>query len=70
MSGRDGLLIFVEIGPPDDKWPWWKPGWFSQPCAGRRFRRAWWCFFAVAWIRGDLIWFHEQIATGRIGWRK
>ena len=60
------ITIFFEISGPCQL----RPGFFSRPFKGLiRFRRAWWLWFAVAWVRMDHHEYNRWIESRNTEWR-
>jgi len=48
-----------------------KPGKFKSFVLGNRFRRFWWLWFSVSWLRRvDLRSYHDSISNGLTIWKE
>ncbi|MCI0393277.1 MAG: hypothetical protein MOB07_31495 [Acidobacteria bacterium] len=60
-----GITWFLEINHPVQI----KPGYFKGTFKDGYFKRAWWLWFAIGWVRLNLNEYNEWIATGNTEWR-
>jgi hypothetical protein len=59
------LTVIVEVAGPCQL----KPGYFCGDFYDGRFKRAWWLWVAIAWVRMDLPTYNRHIKTGLTEWR-
>ena len=57
-------MIIIEA----DARPNWRPGLFKSNVGGKRFRRVWWLWFAIAWYDGDLKEYGDTLRAGETVW--
>ncbi len=62
------VMFIIEFDNGHDDWPWWKPGWHNAPFAGGRFKRFWWWFIAVSWVRMNLRDYNDYVRSGNCEW--
>lgn len=59
------MTVFIEVNNPVQL----KPGYFKGQFKDQYFRRVWWLWFAIAWVKMDLYDYNRHVSSGATEWR-